>query len=93
MASRALQRAAHRFADQQSDRLRTLPRAAFMAEVSAVTVGAAADGNALVTVSWRGEEILVAGYANSYTPVIGHRVKCSLVDDQPVIDYRVVGYP
>jgi hypothetical protein len=34
-----------------------------------------------------------AGYLSSYTPVVGHRVLCELVDNQLIITGRVVGYP
>jgi hypothetical protein len=59
--------------------------------VAAVSAGGAADGNALVTVTWQGTSIQVA-YAASYTPVVGHVVL--LARTQPlVILCRVIGTP
>jgi hypothetical protein len=43
------------------------------AVVATVSAGAAADGNALVTVTWRGQSIQAAWLA-SYTAVVGHTV-------------------
>jgi hypothetical protein len=90
--SRALDDAVRLFADQQSAAVADRPTAAFVATVTAVAPGAASDGNALVTVVWRGRPLKVA-YAASYTPVAGHRVKCDIVDGQAVIAYRIVGTP
>lgn len=92
--SRRLQRQVLRTTDQSSDRIRaaeTPPM--FFATVTSISAGAAADGNALVAISYRGSETTVAGYAASYTPGVGHRVKCSTVDHQVVIDERIIGYP
>jgi hypothetical protein len=94
MASRRLTQAAFRFADRNSERLAALPATRqILATVSTVTPDAAADGNALVTVTWRGGDYECAGYANSYTPVAGDRVLCALVDDQLIVAFRLVGYP
>lgn len=41
--------------------------------IAAVTPGAASDGNALVTVTYRGTTV-AAAYPSSYTPVAGHTV-------------------
>jgi len=43
------------------------------ATVATVTAGAAADGNALTTVTWRGQSVQAA-YLASYTPTVGHVV-------------------
>jgi hypothetical protein len=62
------------------------------AEVVDVTAAAASDGNALLTVEWRGTEV-DAAYCAGYTPNIGDTV---LVVVQPpsllVID-QVIGTP
>lgn len=63
------------------------------ATVASVAAGAAADGNALVTVTWRGQN-LPAAYLASYAPTAGHVV---LVLCQPpaglVVLGRVIGTP
>jgi hypothetical protein len=63
------------------------------ATVAAVSAGGAADGNALVTVTWRGQSTKAA-YLASYTPVVGHVV---VVLYQPpgglLILGRVIGTP
>lgn len=43
------------------------------ASVTTVTAGAAADGNALATVTWRGQAVQAA-YLASYAPTVGHTV-------------------
>lgn len=43
------------------------------AVVAVVAAGAAADGNALVTITWRGQAVYAAWLA-SYTPTVGHTV-------------------
>jgi hypothetical protein len=70
-----------------------VPTQQFWATVQSVTPGAASDGNALVTVSWRGTQLPVNAYAASYTPVVGHRVKCDYIDGQVSIAYRGIGQP
>jgi hypothetical protein len=63
------------------------------AVVATVAAGAAADGNALATVTWRGQAVQAA-YLASYTPVAGHTV---VVLYQPpgglLILGRVIGTP
>jgi len=89
--SRALGRAARRNADAQSARLAELPAVRqFFATVTTVTPGAGPGGNALVTVTWRAAELTVAAYNAAYTPDVGHRVRCSLVDNQLVIEGRYI---
>lgn len=67
--------------------------AAEPAVIATVTAGAAADGNALVTVTWRGVAV-PASYLASYTPVVSHTV---IVLYQPpgglLIIGRVIGTP
>lgn len=94
MISRRLQQQARQFADQTSDRIRSasLPDR-FYATVSAVSPGGAKDGNALVSVRYRDAQITVAGYNASYTPVIGHRVVCVVIDNQVDISHRSIGHP
>lgn len=92
--SRRVRAAAVRVADQQSSRLAEMPNGRHLrATVQAVVAGGAADGNALVTVTYRGENRLVNGYPDSYTPVVGHRVLCVVVDMQLSILHRSIGTP
>lgn len=92
--SRELSWAARRFADRNSEKINAAPSARLLrATVATVTAGAASDGNALVTVTWRGENCPVADYPDSYTPAPGHRVLCALVGDQLSILHRGIGYP
>lgn len=91
--NRDLARAARRFADSTSDRIADQPTGQFFATVVSVTPNAASDGNAVVTIEWRGAVVTAAGYAASYTPVKGHRVVCTYIDNQPVIAHRVIGQP
>ena len=95
MASREVARAARRFADRGSARLADIPAARLLkATVASVTPGAASDGNALVTVSWRGGEYEVADYPDTYTPGVGDRVRCALDgDNELAILHRCIGYP
>jgi len=65
----------------------------FRATVTAIAVGGASGGGNRVTVTWRGSPQAVAGYPDSYTPVVNHRVVCALVDDQIEILHRSIGYP
>jgi len=62
------------------------------AEVTAVTAGAAVDGNALVTVLWRGIEV-PAAYAASYLPAPGDVVLLNVQPPSVVILCRVIGRP
>jgi hypothetical protein len=55
--------------------------------VATVTAGAAADGNAAVTVTWRGQATNAA-YLSSYTPTVGHVVA---VIYQPPASLLIVG--
>jgi hypothetical protein len=86
---------ARRFADAQSDRLAGMESSStYFVTVASVTAGAASDGNALVTVTWRGNTVAVQGYYASYTPAVGHRVEVGLTtDNQLVIRGRVIGQP
>lgn len=60
--------------------------------VTAVTAGAAADGNALVTVNCDGT-ITAAAYNAAYTPVVGHVVLLAVQGASRTILCRVVGTP
>lgn len=93
--SRELLSAAVGFADATSDRIADTSggTARLIATVTAVVAGAASDGNAKVTVTWRGKPLIASGYASSYTPVNGHRVLCDLIDNQLIVAYRVIGKP
>jgi hypothetical protein len=57
-----------------------------------VTAGAAVDGNALVTVRWRGTDIFCP-YPSTYTPVVGHVVLLLITPPQVVIAARLIGTP
>lgn len=63
------------------------------ATVATVSAGAAADGNALVTLTWRGAS-QQAAYLSSYSPVVGHTVAVAY---QPpgglLILGRIIGTP
>lgn len=94
MPTRRGDRIARAMADQQSRRLATIPAAKlFRATVTTVTAAAASDGNALVTVTYRGTETPVADYPDSYSPTVNDRVLCALVDGQPSILHHGIGYP
>lgn len=89
-----LQAAARRLADQNSRRLADVPAARmFRATITDVVAGAGGGGGARVTVTWRGAEVTIADYPDSYTPALGHRVLCALVDNQASILHRGIGYP
>lgn len=63
------------------------------AVVKTVTAAGAADGNALVTVTWRGQDVF-ASYLSSYTPVAGHVVAVVIQPPSlPLILSRVIGTP
>lgn len=93
MLTRRLEQAARRLADHQADRHRDVPTLADFGDVVAVDAGAGTDGNAVVTVQWRGEDAPAAGYAAAYTPVVGHRVAFLIIDNQPWIVGRSIGHP
>ncbi len=84
---------------RQANELRDLARAGSPhraayapAQVTAVATGAAADGNALVSVDWRGTVIEVA-YLSSYSPAVGHTVLLLVQGSQVVIVGRLIGTP
>lgn len=60
--------------------------------IATVTAGAAADGNAAVTVTVRGSTI-DAPYLASYSPVVDDLVMVLLVDNAPLILGGVIGLP
>ena len=87
MIDRELARVTRQLADDDTARLDDLPiTRSFIGTVANATAGSYA-------VTWRGVDVPVAGKNASYTPVIGHRVKCELVDGQPLIAYRIDGQP
>lgn len=88
-------RNARRFADQQSTRFASARGSdRVIAIVTTAVPGGSADGSAyLVKVTWHGTEATAAGYAASYTPAVGHRVVCTFIDSQLIVDYRIVGQP
>jgi hypothetical protein len=63
------------------------------AVVATVTAGAAADGNALATVTWRGSAH-AAAYLASYTPVVAHTVAVAVRPPAALLILgRVIGTP
>lgn len=93
--SRQLARAARQLADQQSARIAAMDSgSSFYATVSDVSAGASIEGQAVVKVSYRGTDTTAAGYPDSYTPVVGHRVLCLVTrDHQLAILHRSIGSP
>lgn len=78
--SRDVARAAREWADQHTSALTSLPAGLYVATVATTSP---------LAVSWRLREVLVAGKNADYTPVVGDRVRCSVVDDQLFIDYKI----
>lgn len=79
------------------DRLTTPPAGTVtgpfpVATVTTVTAGGAVDGNALVTVTWRGTPVQAA-YAAAYTPVVNHVVLCAYDGVRLTILCRIIGQP
>lgn len=94
MSAAALASAARRLADQQAAKITAASGGGqVIATVVAVTAGAASDGNALVQVTFRGQAVTVSGYADTYTPAVGHRVVCAYIDNQLVVQHRIIGHP
>lgn len=92
--SRELDAAVRAFADAGTASLAEVASTKqIVATITTVTAAAAKDGNALVTVTWRGREFPVNGYNRTYTPVVGHRVVCDYIDSQLFIAYSPVGNP
>ena len=60
--------------------------------VVTVAAGAAADGNALVTVSWRGTNV-ACPYPSTYSPAVGHVVLLLIDPPRVVIAAQLVGTP
>lgn len=94
MPSREVARAARRVADQNRAALADAPASKrIVATIATVTAAAGTDGNALVTVTWRGTTFTANGYNRTYTPVVGHRVICDLLGDgQVYVDYSPIGF-
>lgn len=81
MADKPHVQAARRSAAQQTARLAELPATRFFY----ATVTQASP----LKVLWRGQEV-AARRGSTYTPVVGHRVICALLDNQPVVLDAVV---
>lgn len=79
--NRRLAAAARKFADQQTDRLAQRPTEQFIATVTSTSP---------LTVSWRGSSLTANGRHASYTPGVGDRVSCSLIDSQVIVQNRIV---
>jgi hypothetical protein len=62
------------------------------AVIAGVSAGAAADGSALVTVTWRGASTQAA-YLASYSPTVGHVVAVVVQGGALLILGRVIGTP
>ena len=60
-------------------------------QVVNVAAGAAADGNALVTVDWMGTQVK-ASYGSHYTPAVGHVVLLARTQP-PAILQHLIGTP
>lgn len=95
MLGRDLARAVQRLADHSSDQLRGLPAGRVgPVTVTSVLTGAAADGRDLVAVTWRGHEVICAGYDRNKTFTVGDRVMCDLTPGGLLfVDYAIGGYP
>jgi|SRR3954462_4086396 hypothetical protein len=94
MASRHVLRVAHRLADRQTARYAEVPGGRDMiATVTTVTPGAATDGGAVVTVTYRGDELPVAAYLTAQVPVVDQRALLRLVDNQLILIGRLGGFP
>lgn len=78
--SRDVAKAARDWADQQTSALTSLPAGLYVATVATTSP---------LAVSWRLREVLAAGKDANYTPTVGDRVRCSVVDDQLFIDYKI----
>lgn len=86
---------ARRLADQHTRRLGDAASAGapVFATVATVTAGGAADGNALVTVMWRGGTVTANGYLGGYPPVVGDRVVCAYDGAQLIVLGKIIGHP
>jgi hypothetical protein len=60
--------------------------------IASVAAGAAVDGNALVTVTWRGTNV-ACPYLAGYAPTVGHNVLLLVQPPQLVILGRLIGTP
>jgi uncharacterized protein (DUF697 family) len=93
-ARRRLRSVAHRAADQTSARISEATGSRReIATVSTVVVGGAGDGRNLIKVTWRGGEVLAAGWNAAQTFAVGQRVMCDLYQGQLIVDFPIVGQP
>lgn len=84
-ADKDLARAIRGLADDDSDRIASVPASLqFFATVAST---------APLMVTWRGANVLAAGKGWGYTPVVGQRVKCSLVRNQLIVENAIDGQP
>lgn len=84
---------AYRLADHLSTIIPPDGRPHF-ADVTAVAAGAGQHGGAIVTVTRLGAATVASGgYLNPYTPLVGDRVVCQIIDNQLVILGRAIGQP
>ena len=91
---RATRKAARRLGEQTARLVADVPATrTLIATVKTVMANQASDGNAVVLVSWRDSVLAANGYGSTYTPVVGHRVLCLLVDGQLIVVDRVIGAP
>jgi hypothetical protein len=92
---RRLDRAAAELADQQTEQVEHAADSGMrVATVTDVVPEGAGDGiRPLIKVTYGGGETTAAGYADGLVLNPGDRVRCSLVDRQLFIDYRIVGQP
>lgn len=78
--SGAVAKAAREWADQHTASVAGMTTGLYVATLATVSP---------LVVSWRNRQVLAAGKDANYTPTIGDRVRCSVVDDQLFIDYRI----
>lgn len=62
------------------------------AEIASIAIGGGADGNDLVTVTWRGDTYQ-ASHGSTYTPVVGHVVLCAYNGAELFVLDRIIGTP
>ena len=77
MTSREVDRAARQWADAQAAQVAAVPSLRGFAATIATT--------SPVTVTWKGSTYTATRVLPSYTPGVGDRVLCLLVDDQLVV--------
>lgn len=92
MAAGDFLRAIRRAADQQSDKHAAADEGrTLLLDVTAVAVGASPKGNAVITLSWRGKDVVAKDYDISYTPTVGDRARCEVVQGQLIVRGAMAG--